>query len=99
MFGDGVFEMARTFNHKFFLLEEHIDRLFRNMKFLQIPITKSKQEVIDLCLEVFERNKDHWHQNELGQPEECRIMINVSRGPLAIYREVFELKKGQEWNL
>ena len=98
MFGDGVFEMARTFNHKFFLLEEHIDRLFRSMKFLQIPITKSKQEVIDLCLEVFERNKDHWHQNELGQLEECRIMINVSRGPLAIYREVFELKKGQEWN-
>ena len=98
MFGDGVFEMARTFNHKFFLLEEHIDRLFRSMKFLQIPITKSKQEVIDLCLEVFERNKDHWHQNELGQPEECRIMINVSRGPLAIYREVFELNKGQDWD-
>ena len=26
-YGDGVFEMARTFNHKFFLLQEHIDRL------------------------------------------------------------------------
>ena len=25
-------------------------------------------------------------------------MINVSRGPLAIYREVFELHKGQQWN-
>ena len=30
MFGDGVFEMIRTFNQKFFLAEEHIDRLFRN---------------------------------------------------------------------
>ena len=32
MFGDGVFEMVRTFNHEFFLLDEHIDRLFRSMK-------------------------------------------------------------------
>jgi branched-chain amino acid aminotransferase len=93
MFGDGVFEMARTFNHKFFLLDEHIDRLFRSMKYLQIPITKSKQEVRDLCLETFNRNSEHWPVGE-----ECRIMINVSRGPLAIYREVFELNKGQKWN-
>jgi branched-chain amino acid aminotransferase len=98
MFGDGVFEMARTFNHKFFILDDHIDRLFRSMNFLQIPITKTKQEVIDLCHEVFERNREHFVTNDQGQPEECRLMINVSRGPLAIYREVFELNKGQKWN-
>ena len=93
MFGDGVFEMVRTFNHEFFLMDEHIDRLFRSMKFLQIPITKTKQEVKDLCVETFERNKDHFPPGE-----ECRMMINVSRGPLAIYREVFELQRGQKWN-
>ena len=43
MFGDGVFEMARTFNHEFFILDEHIDRLFRSMRYLQIPITKTKK--------------------------------------------------------
>jgi branched-chain amino acid aminotransferase len=93
MYGDGVFEMARTFNHKFFLLEEHIDRLFRSMKYLQIPITKTKQEVLSLCLEAFEKNKDHFPKNE-----ECRVMINVSRGPLGIYKEVFELSRGDKWN-
>lgn len=98
MFGDGVFEMIRTFNHKYFLLEDHIDRLFRSMKYLQIPITKTKQEVIDLCHEVFDRNKEHWDSNPSGHLEEVRLMINVSRGPLAIYREVFDLKKGQAWN-
>jgi branched-chain amino acid aminotransferase len=98
LFGDGVFEMARTFNRKFFLLEEHVDRLFRSMRYLQIPITKTKEEVIDLCHETLEKNIEHFKFNDKDQPEECRIMINVSRGPLAIYREVFELQKGQEWN-
>ena len=98
MFGDGVFEMARTFNHKFFILDEHIDRLFRSMRFLQIPITKTKEEVRDLCEEALERNIDHFKKSSGGFTEECRIMINVSRGPLSIYREVFELTKGEKWN-
>jgi len=99
MFGDGVFEMARTFNHEFFLLEEHIERLFRSMKYLQIPITKTKEEVINLCEEAFERNKEYFTGNAGGEyPEECRILINVSRGPLGIYREVFELTRGEKWN-
>jgi branched-chain amino acid aminotransferase len=97
MFGDGVFEMIRTFNHKFFLLERHIDRLFRSMKYLQIPITKTKQEVMDLCAEAFNRNSEHFPSNG-NYPEECRLMINVSRGPLSIYREIFELQKGDKWN-
>ena len=58
MYGDAVFEMARTFNHKFFILDEHIERIFRSMKYLRIPITKSKEEVRSLCLEAFERNKE-----------------------------------------
>jgi branched-chain amino acid aminotransferase len=93
MYGDGVFEMARTFNHKFFLLEEHIDRLFRSMKYLQIPITKTKEEVRSLCEMAFEKNKDHFPRGE-----ECRVMINVSRGPLGIYKEVFKLSMGDNWN-
>jgi branched-chain amino acid aminotransferase len=98
MFGDGVFEMARTFDHKFFILDEHIDRLFRSMRYLQIPITKTKQEVRDLCEEALERNINHFKQSGGGFTEECRILINVSRGPLSIYREVFELTKGEKWN-
>ena len=93
MFGDGVFEMARTFNHKFFLLDEHIERLFRSMRYLEIKITKTKEEVRELCHQALERNKQYFPDGE-----ECRLMINVSRGPLAIYKEVFELQKGSKWN-
>ena len=98
MFGDGVFEMARTFNHEFFLLDEHIDRLFKSMRFLEIPQTKTKEEVKDLCLKAFKKNQKFFDKSINGFPEECRLMINVSRGPLGIYREVFELQKGEKWN-
>ena len=95
MFGDGVFEMARTFSHKFFLLDEHIDRLFRSMRYLEIPETKSKKEVKNICMESLERNKSFFDKDINGFPEECRLMINVSRGPLGTYREVLELQKGE----
>jgi branched-chain amino acid aminotransferase len=98
MFGDGVFEMVRTFNHSFFLLDEHIDRLFRSMKFLDIPITKTKEEVRSLCYEAFDRNSAFFKKDINGYTEECRLMLNVSRGPLGIYKEVFELQKGEKWN-
>jgi branched-chain amino acid aminotransferase len=98
MFGDGVFEMVRTFNHKFFLLEEHIDRLFKSMKFLDIPESKTKKEVKDLCFEALEKNKLFFDKSINGYTEECRLMLNVSRGPLGIYKEVFELQKGEKWN-
>ena len=57
-----------------------------------------KQEVRDLCEEALERNIEHFNQSGGGFTEECRILINVSRGPLSIYREVFELTKGEKWN-
>ena len=98
MFGDGVFEMLRTFNHSFFLLDEHIDRLLKSMKFLDIPITKTKDEIKSLCIEAFERNSHFFSETFSGFPEECRLMINVSRGPLPIYQDVFKLQKGDRWN-
>jgi branched-chain amino acid aminotransferase len=90
MFGDAVFEMHRTFNHQHFLLDEHVDRLWLSMQSVQIPITKTKEEVKRLCQEAVERNT-------FDQSDEYRFMINVSRGPLSIYREVFELERGAAW--
>src|SRR5574338_921348 len=90
MFGDSVFEMHRTFMHRHFLLNAHIDRLWTSMAYMQIPISKTKEEVRRLCDEAIERN-------DFPSDDEYRFMINVSRGPLEVYREVFELKPGQQW--
>lgn len=92
-FGDSVFEMHRTFNHEHFLLDEHIDRLIASMRSFYIPIDKTKQEIRDIFDELKKRNADHFSSGE-----EFRFMVNVSRGPLSIYKEVFELQEGYEWN-
>ena len=84
-FGDGIFEMVRTFNQEYFILEKHIDRLFRSADYLQMTICYTKQEIIELCREILERNKEHFPDGE-----EVRLYINASRGPLPMYGEVFD---------
>ena len=46
MFGDMVFEMTRSFNKKHFLLNEHIDRLYKSAIMLCV-------DFILLCLAVY----------------------------------------------
>ena len=35
-YGDGVFDMTRTFNGRAFRLKEHIDRFYRSLRYLRI---------------------------------------------------------------
>lgn len=92
MWGDAVFEMHRTFNHQPFLLDAHIDRLFASMKSFYIPIDKSREEIKNIFNELAQRNADSFIDDEY------RFMVNVSRGPLAIYKDVFTLELGDDWN-
>ena len=85
MFGDMVFEMTRSFNKKQFKLREHLDRLMAGVKILHIPLTMGVEELEEICAEVVRRNDPVF-----GDHDEHRLMINVSRGPLGIYSEIFD---------
>ena len=87
MFGDMVFEMTRSFNKKQFKLKEHIDRLYSSIDHVKIPIGISKTEMEELCHKTIEKNKPFFSDSD-----EHRLMINVSRGPLSIYSEIFDHK-------
>ncbi len=87
MFGDMVFEMTRSFNKIQFKLDQHLDRLYQGIKIYRIPITLSKKELKKICLQTVERNEHLFDNND-----EHRLMINISRGPLGIYSEVFDNK-------
>ena len=89
MFGDMVFEMTRSFNNKQFLLEKHIDRLLVGLKILRIPLEYTKSEIINLCLETLDKNKD-----QMDPKDEDRLMIDVSRGLLGIYHGIEGMHKG-----
>ena len=87
MFGDMVFEMTRSFNKKQFKLKEHIDRLYCSIDHVKIPINISKIEMEEICYKTIEKN-----ELVFSETDEHRLMINVSRGPLSIYSEIFDHK-------
>ncbi len=85
MFGDMVFEMTRSFNKTQFKLRDHLERLYAGIKILRIPLKTTIEELEDICGEVVERNEPVF-----SKTDEHRLMINISRGPLAIYSQVFD---------
>jgi branched-chain amino acid aminotransferase len=87
MFGDMVFEMTRSFNKEQFKLHEHLERLYASIKHVHIPLKMSINEMEEACLATIEKNEPFFEKND-----EHRLMINVSRGPLSIYQEIFDGK-------
>src|SRR5262249_22289584 len=56
-YGDGAFDMTRTFEGKPFRLKEHIDRFYRSLRYLQIDPGIRPREMIDHSEEVVARNE------------------------------------------
>lgn len=84
MFGDMVFEMTRSFNKKQFKLKEHLERLYASMKYVHIPEPMTMKEMEDACYLTMEKNEPLFKETD-----EHRLMINISRGPLGIYADIF----------
>ncbi len=66
-YGDGVFDMTRTFGHKIFKLEEHIDRFYDSLSYVKINPGINKNEMIDQTMNVLnanlpliDKNDDYW---------------------------------------
>ena len=66
-FGEAVFDTARTIRHKPFKLVEHVERLYRSMRYLRIDAGLGRDEMVSISEEVLERNlhliapdEDYW---------------------------------------
>lgn len=55
--GDCVFDVARTFNGKSFRMREHVDRLYRSLKYVRIDPGLSPEEMERISEEVVSRNE------------------------------------------
>ena len=73
--GDAVFDMTRSFNGKAFRLEEHITRLYRSLKYLDIDPGLSPAEMASISEEVLGRNR-----HLLGPGEDYWLAQRISRG-------------------
>jgi branched-chain amino acid aminotransferase len=81
MFGDTCFEMTRSFRHRQFALRDHMERLQRSMEIVGMPCGMDVGAFETACLEAVEANP-------MPPEDEHRLMVNVTRGILSIYRDV-----------
>ncbi len=56
LYGDGVFEGIRSYNHRVFKLKEHIYRLYNSAKAIMLEIPMSKQEMEKAIIETLKVN-------------------------------------------
>ena len=55
--GDAVFDVARTFNGKSFRMKDHIDRLYRSLKYARIDAGLTPEEMTEISEEAIRRNE------------------------------------------
>jgi branched-chain amino acid aminotransferase len=79
VYGDAVFDTARTFNGVPFRLKEHVDRLFESLAYVRIPVEMDRQEIIDATEDVIARNRPL-----LGDNEDYWVSQRISRGVPAV---------------
>ena len=63
-YGDGVFDMTRTFGGRIFKLQQHIDRLYASLKYASIDPGLSPTEMMQHTEAVVERNLPLLQPNE-----------------------------------
>ena len=73
--GDAVFDMTRSFNGKAFRLAEHVARLYRSLKYLDLDPGLSPTEMVAISEDVLERNL-----HLLGAGEDYWLAQRISRG-------------------
>ena len=73
--GDAVFDMTRSFNGEAFRLEEHVARLYRSLRYLDIDPGLSPAEMAAISEDVLARNR-----HLLGPGEDYWLAQRISRG-------------------
>ncbi len=73
--GDAVFDTTRTFGHKIFMLNEHLDRFFDSLKYMRIDPGMSKSEFARVTMEVLEANLPL-----IGDDDDYWVSQRVTRG-------------------
>ncbi|MFG6116328.1 D-amino-acid transaminase [Halobacillus sp. MO56] len=73
-FGDGVYEVIRVYDGNYYLMEEHIDRLFRSVEAIKITMPFSKEELKGLLQQLLEKNQ---------VDQDAKVYLQITRGSAA----------------
>lgn len=75
IYGDAVYDTSRTVNGAPFMFEEHVDRLFRSMRYVMIAVPYGRDEVLAATEAVAAKNR-----HLLGPHEDYWVGHRVSSG-------------------
>ena len=79
LYGDGAFDLTRTFKGRIFKLDEHIDRLYRSLRALHMDATMPPERMTEITREVVDRNR-----HLLGEDDDYWVGQRLSRGVLKV---------------
>src|SRR4051812_42447550 len=57
LYGDGIFDTAVAWNGRLFKFEQHLDRFFRGLTYVNLESPYSRVELSELILETIRRNE------------------------------------------
>lgn len=70
-FGDGIYEVIRIYKGSYYLLAEHVERLFRSTAAIKIRLPFDQNELTSLLLQLIEQNQ---------MKVDGKLYIQVTRG-------------------
>jgi len=75
LWGDGVYEITPCFGHKLYRLDDHLDRLYRSLRYIRVDPGLSQREMREATLALHETNLCRIDPEGL-----CRVGHWVTRG-------------------
>lgn len=78
-FGDGVYEVIRIYKGEYYLLNEHIARLFRSLKAIRLQIKQTEEEIKTLLIHLIQKN---------DMKQDGFVYLQVTRGS-AVRNHIF----------
>ncbi len=75
LWGDGVYEITPCFNRRLYRLKDHLDRLYRSLRYVRIDLGMDQEEVEKLTLDLQAMNLPH-----LAEKSVYRVGHWVTRG-------------------
>ncbi|HEY4600036.1 MAG TPA: D-amino-acid transaminase [Cerasibacillus sp.] len=70
-FGDGIYEVIRIYRGNYYLLTEHVERLFRSAKAIKLELPYTKTELTELLNGLIKRNQ---------MTEDGKVYLQATRG-------------------
>ena len=82
LYGDSVYEVARSYGRIFFALEDHVERLFRSASRIDLDLNRTPQQIIEEIYRVYKKSSqnDVYMRLVVTRGDEDKISLDTKTG-------------------